>query len=200
MNRPIVIGLTGNIATGKSTVMEILARLGAMTIDADKLVHGMLERDSKIQSQVVNRFGLRIRQADGAIDRSKLGTIVFSDPAGLRDLEEIIHPHVGDQVKSLIANTSAPVVVIEAIKLLESDLRQQCDAIWVTTCSQEQQIQRLMHGRDMTRPQALARILSQPPQSEKIAQADVVIDTSGRYAETQHQVEHAWRQAQSLSP
>ena len=91
MNRPIVIGLTGNIATGKSTVMEILARLGAMTIDADKLVHGMLERDSKIQSQVVNRFGPRIRQADGAIDRSKLGTIVFSDPAGLRDLEEIIH-------------------------------------------------------------------------------------------------------------
>jgi len=200
-----VVGLTGNIATGKSTVMAMLAQRGVFTIDADELAHQLLETDPAVQSAVVARFGPEIQMAAGAIDRSKLGVIVFRDPAKMRDLENIIHPRVAARVDELIAHCKAlehpapfagPVVVVEAIKLLESELRPRCQAIWVTTCRPEQQIRRLMDGRQMTRQEAQVRIQSQPPQAEKLAQAEVVIDTSGRLDQTEQQVERAWRKIQ----
>jgi dephospho-CoA kinase len=193
-----IIGLTGNIATGKSTVIEMLAQRGAFTIDADKLVHQLLDADLAVRSEIVARFGPDVRDASGAIDRVRLGAVVFSNLAGMRDLEEILHPRVQLQVDELLARCGSSAVVIEAIKLLDSELRQRCQAIWVTTCREEQQLQRLMNGRKMTRAQALARIRSQPPQAEKLAQADVVIDTSGTMDYTEKQVERAWRRQLDL--
>jgi dephospho-CoA kinase len=195
MGDVIVIGLTGNIATGKSTVMEILARRGAYTIDADELVHQFLEKDPAIQSQVAARFG-QIRTECGEVDRAKLGTIVFGDPAGMRDLERILHPHVAARVDRLIADCGARVVVVEAIKLLEGELRHRCQAIWVTRCREDQQMRRLVAGRKMSRHEARARVQSQPSQAEKVARADVVIDTSGSLRETERQVIEAWDMVQ----
>ncbi len=190
----MVIGLTGNIATGKSTVTAMLARRGACVIDADQVVHQLLDTDPAVQSEVAACFGPGVRTAGGMIDRVRLGAIVFASPAGMRDLERILHPRVGARVDEMMARSNAPVVVVEAIKLLESELRSRCQAIWVTTCSEEEQIRRLVRDRDMTREQALARIQSQPPQAVKLAQADVVIDTSGTLAQTEKQVEQAWRE------
>jgi dephospho-CoA kinase len=188
-----VIGLTGNIATGKSTVMRILADRGALTIDADKLVHDLLDNDSAVQRRVVARFGPEYEQPDGTIDRAKLGERVFPDPEALRDLEQIIHPRVGERLNEIIAKAEANVVVIEAIKLLEAGLDGRCDAVWVTHCREDQQIERLMKTRGMARYEALVRVLNQPPQAEKLARADVVIDTSGSPERTAEQVERAWR-------
>jgi len=196
--RVTIIGLTGNIATGKSTVSEMLAQRGAFTIDADKLVHQLLDADPAVRSEVVARFGPDIQDTSGAIDRVRLGAVVFSNLAGMCDLEEILHARVQLQVDELLAHCDRSAVVIEAIKLLESELRQRCQAIWVTTCREEQQLQRLMNGRKMTRAQALARIRSQAPQAEKLAQADVVIDTSGTMDYTEKQVERAWRRELDL--
>ena len=192
MSKPFIIGLTGNIATGKSTVMALLAERGALTIDADGLVHEILAADPEAQTRIVARFGPEIARPDGRIDRGRLGAIVFHDRQGLSDLEAIVHPRVGERVRMLIAQATAPVVVIEAIKLLEGQLRALCDSIWVSDCRPEQQVERLLSGRGLTRAQALARINSQAPQEHKVAQADVVIDTSGTLAETEQQVEAAW--------
>jgi dephospho-CoA kinase len=172
--------------------MEMLAQRGALAVDADELVHQLLETDAAVQAEVVARFGSDVQAGDGAIDRAKLGDIVFRDGAALRDLEAILHPRVGARVNELISRGDAPVVVVEAVKLLESELRLLCQAIWVTICSEEQQLRRLMNGRGLTRDEAMARIRSQPPQFEKAEQADVVIDTSGPLDQTEQQVEQAW--------
>ncbi len=194
MSSAIDIGLTGNIATGKSTVMAMLAQRGALTIDADQVVHHLLDNDEAVQSLVIARFGPQLGSSEGGIDRGKLAAIVFQDPAGMKDLERILHPRVGSEVNNLIRSSLGSVVVIEAIKLLESDLRQRCQSIWVTTCREEQQIRRLMTGRGMIRDDALARIRSQSPQAEKLAHADTIIDTSGSLEQTEVQVERAWRE------
>jgi dephospho-CoA kinase len=198
VSRVIVIGLTGNIATGKSTVMAMLARRGALAIDADRVVHRLLDTDEAMQSQVIARFGPELGSNNGGIDRDQLAAIVFQDPAEMQRLEAILHPWVGTRVNEMILGSNSPVVVIEAIKLLESDLRQRCQSIWVTTCREEQQIQRLVSGRGMTRDSALARIRSQSPQEEKLANADTIIDTSGSLEQTEEQVERAWRELLDL--
>jgi dephospho-CoA kinase len=188
-----LIGLTGNIATGKSTVARMLGELGALTIDADKLVHELLDEDPAVQRQVVNRFGPQFQRPDGSIDRARLGERVFPNPDSLHDLEGILHPRVGERLAEIIARAEAQVVVIEAIKLLEAGLGERCDSIWVTTCREDQQIERLMETRGMSRHEALVRVLNQPPQQEKLARADVVIDTSGSMELTAEQVRKAWQ-------
>ncbi len=193
MSEVLIIGLTGNIATGKSAVAAMLARRGAYCIDADQIVHRLLDTDPAVQSEVAARFGPEVRTPGGMIDRVRLGAIAFSSPAGMRDLERILHPRVQLEVERMIAGVDVPVVV-EAIKLLESDLRSRCQVVWVTTCPEEIQICRLVRDRHMTREDALARIRSQPPQAAKLAQADVVIDTSGTLDQTEEQVEQAWQE------
>jgi dephospho-CoA kinase len=189
----IVIGLTGNIATGKSTVMRMLAERGALTVDADGLVHRLLDQDAAVQRQVVDRFGPEYQRPNGSIDRGKLGERVFPDPKGLRDLEQILHPRVGERLNEIMAQADEAVIAIEAIKLLESGLAGLCDSIWVTHCREDQQIERLMETRGLARHEALVRVLNQPPQAEKLARADVVIDTTGSLEVTEEQVELAWQ-------
>lgn len=196
-NTPVVIGLTGNIATGKSVVGRLLAELGAEHLDADALVHAVLAPDGAAYAAVVAEFGADILTPDGAIDRRKLGDRVFADPAALAQLERLVHPPVIAEANRRIAATHAPVVVVEAIKLLESGMAKTYDAIWVTTCSEETQVARLMTTRHFDRAEALRRIHAQPPQSTKIARADMVINTEGTMEETEAQVVRAWLRIRS---
>ncbi len=193
-NTPVVIGLTGNIATGKSVVGRMLAELGAEHIDADALVHTVLAPDGAAYSDVVAAFGADILTPDGLIDRRKLGDRVFADPDALAQLERIVHPPVIAETNRRIAASAAPVVVVEAIKLLESGMAETYDAIWVTTCSEETQVARLMTTRNFDHAEALRRIHAQPPQSAKLARADVIINTEGAMEETREQVMKGWLQ------
>lgn len=188
-----VIGLTGNIATGKSAVMDMAAEKGALILDADSVVHHILDGDSGVQTEVARAFGPQVRLPDGGIDRNALAAIVFKDPAALQRLEQIVHPAVRRDLLQRIDESRASVVVIEAIKLLEGGLAEECDQIWVTRCPVEKQIERLMVCRGMDRETATVRVNAQSPQEEKVARADVVIDTDGTMADTRTYFELAWR-------
>lgn len=187
-----VIGITGNIGTGKSTVAEMLADLGAETIDADKVAHKVMRRGSEAYDRIVDAFGDEILTPDGEIDRKDLGAIVFNDPQALARLETIVHPATLEAIDRRVAAASANVVAVEAIKLIESGLAERCDSVWVVTCRREQQIERLVRHRDVSREEARQRVEAQPPQAEKVDRADVVIDNSGPLLATREQVESAW--------
>ncbi|MEO7912337.1 MAG: dephospho-CoA kinase [Roseiflexaceae bacterium] len=205
-NRVYIIGLTGNIACGKSTVLDLLRAHGAHVLDADRVTHELQAPGQPVYHAIVAEFGTDILSAPaGPIDRRALGAIVFADPAALRQLEQIVHPAVRERITAWLAsvgsgssqlptpNSQLPVAVIDAIKLLEGGWKQICDAIWVVTCPPEQQLARLISTRGMREDEARARIAAQPPQADKVAQADVVIDNSGSLEATRRQVEAAWR-------
>jgi dephospho-CoA kinase len=187
-----IIGLTGNIATGKSAVSGMLERLGALAIDADALVHELMGKGTPVWQAVVQEFGQGILGHERNIDRKKLGSIVFTDEAALHRLEAIVHPAVIARTEELIESSQEPVVVVEAIKLIEAGMDKTCDALWVTTCSKEQQLARLVEQRGLTEEEARQRIEAQPPQEAKLALADVVIDNSGGLDETWQQVKREW--------
>ena len=187
-----IIGLTGNIATGKSVVSGMLERLGAEAIDADALVHELMEKGTPVWQAVVREFGQGILCSDGSVNRKKLGGIVFADEAALRRLEALVHPAVIARTEQLIKSSQEPVVVIEAIKLIEAGMDRTCDALWVVACRQEQQLARLVEQRGLTEEEAHQRIEAQPPQEAKLALADVVIDNNGSLDETWRQVKREW--------
>ncbi|MFO7681925.1 MAG: dephospho-CoA kinase [Chloroflexota bacterium] len=188
----VIIGLTGNIATGKSAVMRLAAEQGAFTIDADKVVHELMDYDSDIQAAIAVAFGSEVRLENGRIDRKKLGAIVFNDPAALQDLENMVHPAVRQVLAQRILESEASVVVIEAIKLLEGELAKACHQVWVTRCSKQRQLQRLMICRGLDADTATLRVKAQPPQEEKVAMADAVIDTDSLMTETEAQFVSIW--------
>jgi dephospho-CoA kinase len=170
----------------------MLKRLGARAIDADALVHRLMAKGTPVWQAILDEFGEGILGPEGEIDRGKLGAIVFADAEALERLEAIVHPAVTARVDELIRQATEPVVVMEAIKLIEAGWHRTCDALWVVTCSKEQQLERLMRMRKLSREEALLRIEAQPPQEDKIALADVVIDTSGSLKEMREQVEREW--------
>lgn len=190
-----VIGLTGNIATGKSVVRRMLEHLGAYTIDADALSHRVISKGAPGYQPVLDKFGTWLLDKDGQIDRSKLGRLVFADGEALAQLEDIIHPYVGQAVDLLTRRATQKVVVVEAIKLLESDLRNRCDSIWVTDAPPEVQIERLMRKRGMSREDAIQRIHAQSAQKQKLAAADVVVTNTGSYEDLWKQVNDAWKRS-----
>jgi dephospho-CoA kinase len=194
-----IIGLTGNIATGKSTVMNLAIERGALALDADKIVHEILDGNVVVQEAIANMFGSTVREADGRIIRPALGKIVFGDAQALRDLEAIIHPAVHRQMMSRIKESHSSIVMIEAIKLLEGKLREICHTIWVTRCSRERQLERLRICRGMDEESAVMRVDSQAPQKEKVLQANVVIDTDGLMNDTRRQFVQAWSRIPQLS-
>jgi len=188
-----IIGLTGNIATGKSVVLKMLEQLGAFGIDADALAHTAILKGAPAYQPILDTFSTEILREDGEIDRSKLANKVFSNPVALVTLERIVHPVVEKMVDELVTNLNQDVVILEAIKLIESGLINYCDSLWVTDASQEVQISRLIEQRGMSLQVALQRIKAQPPQDEKLARADVIIRNDGSLEDTWQQVISAWQ-------
>jgi len=189
-NAKMIIGLTGNIATGKSVVRRMLENSGALGLDADVIAHRMIYPYGPAYQAVIDTFGEDLLTTDGQISRSKLGALVFNQPEKLTLLESLIHPAVDDSIMVRILRSGLSLVVIEAIKLLESGIGEACDAIWVSHASQHHQVERLLQTRDMMRAEAENRIAMQPSQLAKIAMADAVINTEGAF-------KHTWQQIQT---
>ncbi len=187
-----VIGLTGNIATGKSVVRRMLQHLGAFTIDADHLTHQAMQRGAPAYKPIVEKFGMFILDGDKQINRKALGDLVFSNPTALAELEAIVHPIVRQAVNTLVKRARQRVVVVEAIKMVDGDLGKMVDTIWVVDASPSTQLARLTKDGKMNDADANTRMKAQNPQSEKIAKADVVIKNDGSVEETWKQVQASW--------
>ena len=181
-----VIGLTGNIGCGKSTVAGMLSDRGVAHIDADRIAREIRQNDGEARAAIQRRFG--------TLDARQLGRVVFADGAALRDLEAILHPRVRDAVRARLAELAegqVPAAVVEAIKLLESPLHDACDETWVVTCDEADAIERVRASRGLSEDDARARLANQSPQETKVAAADVVIDGSAPLEETRRQVDEA---------
>lgn len=181
-----VIGLTGNIGCGKSTVAGMLRELGATTIDADRVARDIRRNDADARAAILARFGTE--------DASALGRIVFADADALADLEEILHPRVRGAIRARLAELAeadASIAVVEVIKLLESPLADAIDEVWVVRCDEADAIARLAATRGMDEAAARRRLANQSSQDDKVAAADVVIDGSAPMEETRRQVERA---------
>lgn len=192
--RPFILGLTGNIACGKSTVLRLLAARGAATIDADAVYHELIVPGAPLWRALRQRFGESIIGPDGQVDRRALGAIVFADPAQLAALDALTHPAVLAAIHERIAALppETDVVVIDAVKLIESGSAAECDAVWVVVCEPAQQVERLMRRNGLGRAEAEQRVAAQPPLGPKLARADVVLDNSGDLASLEAQVVAAW--------
>lgn len=188
-----VIGLTGNIATGKSVVRKMLEHLGAYGIDADALGHRAISMGAPGYLPVVDTFGKWILGPDDQIDRAKLGRMVFSNPEALSSLEDIIHPLVRQAIDILVRRSRHQVIVIEAIKLLESGLRNYCDTIWVVDASEHLRLERLIQKRKMSKDDAIERIHAQSGQTIKVKAADIIIHNYKSFEDTWKQVTSAWQ-------
>jgi dephospho-CoA kinase len=195
----ILIGLTGGIASGKSTVARLLESKGALVIDADKIGHEVMASGGPAFDQVIERFGRDILTADGEIDRAKLGPIVFADEKALADHTALTHPHiVGEIVKRIDAERAGDrVVVVDAALLVEGLAKDRgkalgLDALVVVSTNVEEQIRRMIDERGMEEPAAKARIGSQAPPEKKLAAADYVIDNRGSIDDLRESVDLLW--------
>jgi dephospho-CoA kinase len=187
-----LIGLTGPMGSGKTTVAAMLRELGAKVLDADAIVHDEQLRGTVGYSAIVQTFGTKVLGEDKEIDRSKLAAEVFGDPAKLRRLEQILHPRVVARV--LEARAMLPddaVLVVEAIKLLEGELRKVCDRIWVVVAPRETMIERLA-SRGMGEREATLRLAQQLAEDQFRAAADAVIENDGDRGRTRERVRDAW--------
>jgi len=191
----IVIGLTGGILTGKSTVSEILAQRGAVIIDADKVGHEAYRPQTKVWQGVMDAFGTDILKENAEIDRKKLGEIVFHDPQALARLNEIMHPAMHLMMKEEIERLrgeGVDVVVLEAAVLIEANWTDLVDEVWVTMAPEETAVRRLQDRGGLSEEQARARIRSQISSEERAKHADVIIDTNCDLAEVEAKVEELW--------
>ena len=199
-----VIGLTGGIGSGKSTVSQFLEELGAVIIDADKVGHEAFEPDTESFREVVDAFGEEILNPDGEIDRQKLGKIVFSDPKALTKLNNIVHPRIYELIKARLEDyrrRGVEVVVLEMPLLVEvplsmkagqPTLSDELDEVWVTVAPEAVVLQRLGKKAGLSEPEARARIRSQLPSEERLKHADVVIDTDCSLDELKARVAKLW--------
>ncbi len=190
LGRPF--GLTGGVASGKSTVAGMFAELGARIIDADRLAHELIRAPLPAYNEIVHRFGFEILDSQGEIDRKRLGNIVFSDHEKMRALNAIVHPRVIERIDHLAEafhlQDARAVVIVDAALIYEAGLADRFAKVIVTWCRPEQQLERMMAKTGLTREEAERRITAQMPAEEKRRRADYVIDCSGSLAETQAQV------------
>ena len=189
-----VIALTGNIATGKSVVRRMLEHLGVFGIDADALSHQSMARSGPAYAPVVKMFGEWLLTPAGEVDRALLGRLVFSEPAALARLEAIVHPFVGHAVDILVKRAKASVIAIEAVKIIETRLAEDCNSLWVVNAPPMVQVERLMAKRKLSREQAELRLAAQPPQAEKLKSASAIIQNDGAFEATWLQVQAAYNQ------
>jgi dephospho-CoA kinase len=193
--RTIVIGLTGGIGSGKSTVSSFLARLGAVVLSADEIGHEALKTHMETWQEVVNAFGEEILKAGGEVDRQKLGDLVFNNAEALARLNQIMHPRMYGIAEKRIEEfkqQGAEVVVLEAPLLVEANWLDLVDQVWVTAATESTAVLRLCQRSGLSEAQALARIHSQLPSEERIKYADTVIDTNGTLNEVETRVRELW--------
>ncbi len=174
-----IIGLTGGIATGKTTVSNYLAhRYQLPVLDADIYAREAVQVGSPIHSKICDRYGSGVQLPDGTLNRKRLGEIVFTNPAQRQWLEQQIHPYVRDRFQSELNTLVAPTIVLVVPLLFEAEMTDLATEIWVVSCSPEQQLRRMIERDRLSLEQAQARINSQLPLAEKVARADVVLDNS----------------------
>jgi dephospho-CoA kinase len=198
-----VVGLTGGIASGKSTVARFLAELGAVVIDADRLGHEVLKFDPEAWQELVAAFGQGILTPEGHISREKLGELVFGNPELLARLNRIVHPRITERMKFCLENyrrQGVKAVVIEAALLLESGWYKLVDEVWVTVASETTILRRLRERGGLSEPEAYARIRAQLPPEERMKRADVVIDTDCSLDELRTVVGETWRRLNYPEP
>jgi dephospho-CoA kinase len=191
-----VIGLTGGIGSGKSTVAGYMAELGAAVIDLDKAGHEVLKSGGGVFKRVVSAFGKEIIGAGGEIDRARLADIVFRDPEALARLNRITHPAIDKIIKERIGEygrRGVKVVVLEAAAMLEAGKAGQADEIWVTTAPEAVVLKRLGTRSGYSREESRARLGAQFSSAERIKHADVVINTDCTLDELKKRVEAEWR-------
>ena len=190
----LVVGLTGGIGSGKSSVARLLAGRGAVVIDADALAREAVEPGSAGYDAVVARFGPGVVAGDGSLDRRALADVVFDDPAALADLSAIVHPTVraaiADQVAALEGQDG--VVILEIPLLVESGLSYGAGLVIVVDCPEEVAVRRLVEGRGMDEADARRRIQAQVSRADRLAAADMVIDNSDGLDELERQVDRVW--------
>ena len=195
---PLRVGLTGGLASGKSTVAGFLRALGAFHVDADAIAREAIEPGGSAHDAVVARFGRGILGSGGAVDRKAFANLVFGDPAAREDLNAIVHPRVREEIERRIVGHArggapAPVAIVDAALLVESGIHRSLDAVIVTSCPPEVQVARAVARGGMTEDEARARIAAQAPLGLKLAAADYVIDTSGTLEETRRRTEDVWK-------
>lgn len=191
-DRKVVLGITGNIASGKSTVVGMLKEFGAIHFDADLVYRELVGPGKPLLRELADHFGESIVAADGSLDRKALGAVVFSDPMKLADLDAITHPAVIAEIDRRANAVPLGVVVIDAVKLVESGHADHCDAVWIVIARPDVQMTRLMNRNKLDALEARRRIDAQPPLAAKLDRADRVIDNSGSLLETRTQVIAAW--------
>lgn len=191
---PSILGLTGNIASGKTTIGLMLLELGATEyVDADLVVHELYLPGRPLVAQLIAAFGEEIRDAEGGVDRRKLGQIVFGDTQKLRQLESIVHPEVQSAlIGRMRALPPDGIGVLDAVKLVESGYAPICHGVWLVTCPAEVQLQRLIANRGLSEAEARQRLAAQPPLEPKRAAATEIIDNSGSLDDLRAQVTGAW--------
>lgn len=194
-----IIGLTGGIASGKSTVSRILSRMGAEIIDADMIAREVVEPGRKCFEMIVEEFGKGVLKGDGTLDRKKLGSIVFSDSLKLKRINEITHPEIrriiAERLKDIEENGEHDVAVIDAAVLIESGMDDMADEVWLVYTDPDTQLERLKNRDGLSEQEAMSRIASQMPVSEKKKFCDRIIDNSGTVEHTKEQVERLWHEA-----
>lgn len=200
--RGLIIGLTGGIACGKTTVARLLAQYGADVIDLDEIGHQLLKKGSPVYDQIVETFGADILDTSGDINRAKLGNIVFHDSDCRMRLNDITHPAIIEEswaeARRLAKLEAERVVVIDAPLLIEASLQDTVDFIIVVVSGEEKQLQRLIHrsvkqGKSLSVSDARARIHAQMPLAEKVKYADFIIENNSGMAELELQVKKLWK-------
>jgi dephospho-CoA kinase len=190
----VILGLTGSLGSGKSTVASLLAACHATVICADELAHEAVRPGGPALEEIATHFGPEVLSPDGSLDRGALAAIVFADAEKRRRLERIIHPRVLQRQRELIREArESPLIVLDVPLLFESGFDRECDRTVTVVVDDEVRLKRL-ELRGMPRPDALARLANQMPQEAKAARSDHVIDNSGTLAETRHQVAELLRQ------
>lgn len=192
----LIVGLTGGIVGGKSTVASMFRDLGAKIIDADKLGHSVIFPNKPAWKKIVKIFGKDILQNDLTINREKLGKIVFTNQTFLKKLNEVTHPEITKMIKKEIdsaTNNQEKVLIIDAALIYEAKIDRLMDKIIVVYIDKDEQIKRLIKRNNFSRDEALQRVRSQIPMEEKAKMADYVIDNSNSLSKTREQVEKIWQ-------
>lgn len=191
----VTVGLTGGIASGKSTVVAVLRRLGCPIIDADQLARQVVQPGQPALAEIAEAFGAAVLNPDGTLNRKALGAVVFADPAARKRLEAMTHPRIAQlrgAILAILREQGARVVVNDIPLLYETHSEGLYDQVWVVWVDRDTQVGRLMARDGIGREEAERRLAAQMPLDAKRALADVVIDNSGSREDTERQVQSAW--------